>query len=112
MKPVSIIPKNIITAPTGVTKVETPSQKTRPSLPDLPRPARDKKIRLEPTITLGSESGILIFDRRNAKDRKTKGRNIVAKPKTSVIKSLKRTRIKPLRENEIIIRKAIAKKKT
>ena len=47
-----------------------------------------------------------------AKDKKMKGRNMVAQPKTIIIISLNLYKIRPRREKEIIIKKATAKKKT
>ena len=75
IRPVKIIPKKITTAPMGVTKVETPSQKVRPRKPDFPSPAKERKIKIEPTITLGCASGIFILLTRKAKERKINGKN-------------------------------------
>ena len=47
------MPEKTTIAPIGVTNVETPSQKVSPKFPDLPRPASERKISIEPTITLG-----------------------------------------------------------
>lgn len=107
-----ITPKKIITAPAGVTRVETPSQKTTPKFPDFPIPATDKKISIEPTITLGCDKGNLILLIINAKDKNIKGKNKVAHPNMAIMKSLNLTRIIPFLEKEIIISPASPKKTT
>jgi hypothetical protein len=104
INPVRVSPKNTMIAPNGVTSVETPSQKASPKLPDLPNPATDKKTSIDPIITLGCESGIFILLIKNEKERKIKGKKIVAKPKIFIIKSLNLTSKRPLLENETTIR--------
>lgn len=81
IRPVMAIPKRRIKAPTEVTSEESPSQASFPKIPALPMVETEiKKIR-PPTMTLGWERGILILESMKAKDRKIKGRKIVAQEK-------------------------------
>jgi hypothetical protein len=68
-----------------------------------------KKISI-PTITLGSASGLLNLDTKNAKETNINGKNIVVQEKRSIKKPLIDPSKGPLRgEKEIIIRAARAR---
>jgi hypothetical protein len=75
------VPKRTINAPTGVIREEMPSQAASPTIPAREMVAIEiKKIR-PPTTTFGWARGNLIFERRKAKERKTKGKKMVVQEK-------------------------------
>ena len=111
ISPTKEVPRRTIKAPAGVTNEEAPPQAASPIVPARPRVAREIKKRMLPTTTFGWERGIFILESMKAKERKIKGRKIVAQEKEEIRKSLSRTKIKPWREKEINTKNAKAKKK-
>jgi len=110
IRPVRLIPKRTMNAPILVIKEATPSQASLPRLPALPRVAIEIKKSKDPTRTFGWLKGILILERRKARERKTNGKNIVAQENESTSRSFSLTRISPRLVKEIIINAARAKK--
>ena len=102
----------MINAPTGVTRVDTPSQKTNPKVPLLPRAAIERKNKIDPIITFGCDRGILILLSIKANERKIKGKKIVDQPNMVIRKSLTLIKTSPCLEKEIKIKAAAAKKET
>lgn len=110
ISPTIEVPKRTMNAPAGVISWETPPQAVLPITPACPMVAKEIKKRMLPTTTFGWERGIFILESMKAKERKMKGRKIVAQEKEEIRKSLSLTKISPWRENEIKTKSAKAKK--